>query len=197
MAKRVKKTKAQKICPAQPDSLAYQGKVKFQILHGNKVISTKNYSNSGLPDLFKYISYALMGTFYSELRPCKVVLFDCKFTATGEKYEKPTSFIWETAYKNNELDEVSPYIVYDATPVTTSAADSCSTTFRFKIPFNWLYKKTFNVIGLFTENNSPCAYYLCTTEDSSGNKQWAVEELPDITGNYSIIVEWTMEVSNK
>lgn len=197
MAKRVKKTKTQKILPAQPNSLAYQGKVNFQILHGNKVISTKNYSNSGLPDLFKYISYALMGTFYSALRPCKVVLFDCKFTGPDEKYENPTSFVWETAYKNNELDEVSPYIVYDATPVATAAVDSCSATFRFKIPFNWLYKKTFNVIGLFTENNSPCAYYLCTIDDTSGNKQWAREELPDITGNYSIIVEWTMEVSNK
>jgi hypothetical protein len=91
---------------------------------------------------------------------------------------------------------VSPYVVYDAAPVIKSLGTQCTTTFRFKIPFNWLYAKKFNVLGLFTENNTACAYYLFTKE-SDGTKTWDTQELTDITGNYSLIVEWTMEVSNK
>jgi hypothetical protein len=73
----------------QTNALAYQGKVKFQIMHGNKIISTKDCLNSGLPDLFKYISYALAGTLYSALCPCKVALFNC---TTIDKYADPTTF---------------------------------------------------------------------------------------------------------
>ena len=189
-----KKTEQQKTLSTQVNSLAYQGKVKCQITSGNKIISTKYYSNSGLPDLFKYISYALTGTFYSALRPCKVALFDCNTKGT---YADPAAFTWKSAIDDNALDEVSPYVVYDATPIVTASSESCSTTFRFKIPFNWLYKKTFNVIGLFTENNSPCAYYLCTEDGGNGKKIWAGDPLEDVTGNYSLIIEWTMEVSNK
>ena len=60
-----------------------------------------------------------------------------------------------------------------------------------------LYRKTFNVIGFFTENNSACAYYLFTKDGSNSTKEWEPQELDDVTGNYSLIIEWTMEVSNK
>jgi hypothetical protein len=178
----------------QADTLSYQGKVKCQIMHGNKIISTKNYSNNGLPDLFKYISHAIAGTYYSALRPCKIALFSC---ATTGHYADPTSFNWEEAFKNKALVEASPYVVYDAAPIVVATNTGCSTVFRFKIPFNWLYRKTFNVIGFFTENNSACAYYLFTKEGSNSTKEWEPQELDDVTGNYSLIIEWTMEVSNK
>ena len=185
---------AKDVTTAQTNSLAYQGKVKLQVLHGNKVISTRNYLNKGLPDLFKYISHALAGVSYNALRPCKVALFYC--TENGQ-YESPTTFDWNEALRNKALLEVSPYVVYDAAPVVTIAAgDGYSTTFRFKIPFNWLYKKSFNVIGLFTENNTSCAYYLCTKQVDD-NLVWETQDLKDVTGNYSLIIEWTMEVSNK
>lgn len=177
----------------QTNALAYQGKVKFQIMHGNKIISTKDCLNSGLPDLFKYISYALAGTLYSALCPCKIALFNC---TTVDKYEDPATFTWAEAIQDSALTEVSPYVVYDAAPVIKSSGTQCTTTFRFKIPFNWLYAKNFNVLGLFTENNTACAYYLVTKE-IEGKKTWDTQELENITGNYSLIVEWTMEVSNK
>lgn len=191
-----KKTKLEPkdITSTQLDTLSYQGKVKFQILHGNKIISTKHYSNNGLPDLFKYLSYALAGVQYSALRPCKVAIFQC---STKDAYADPTAFNWNTAVEDKALAEVSPYVVYDATPVVASTTKGSSTTFRFKIPFNWLYRKTFNTLGLFTENNAPCAYYLFTKENSDGSKKWDTQELDDIAGNYSLIIEWTMEISNK
>ena len=183
----------EEITSTQLDSLAYQGKVKFQILHGDKVISTKTYSNNGLPELFKYLSYALAGVQYSALRPCKVAVFLCSMQ---DDFSEPTGFNWNTAIEKKALAEVSPYVVYDATPIVASTTKGSSTTFRFKIPFNWLYRKTFNVLGLFTETNAPCAYFLFT-EDSNGKKNWAPQSLEDVTGNYSLIIEWTMEISNK
>jgi hypothetical protein len=194
MAKKKKSTIAKELASTQVNSLGYQGKVQFQIMHGDKVISTKKYSNNGLPDLFKYICHAIAGTYYTALRPCKVALYYC---IEDGQYKKPTDFNWEDAIKNNALIEVSPYVVYDATPAIVPYNNSYATTFRFKIPFNWLYKKTFNVVGLFTENNNPCAYYLCTKENAQGSKDWNAEILDDVTGNYSLIVEWTMVVSNK
>lgn len=200
MAKKQTKRAAQpnNVTATQNNSISYQGKVKLQLLHGTKVISTHNYLNKGLPDLFKYISNALAGVSYAPLRPCKVALFYCA-TDTGS-YTQPAAFVWEDAYKNNLLTEVSPYVVYDASPVVSANGEGYATKFRFKIPANWLYKQAFNVIGLFSENNTSCAYYLCTEPDGEGVK-WATkdltQELRDITGNYSLIIEWTMEVSNK
>jgi hypothetical protein len=53
------------------------------------------------------------------------------------------------------------------------------------------------VLGLFTENNVACAYYLFTKDKADNTKEWDVQELSDIVGNYSIVIEWTLEVSNK
>lgn len=189
-----KQLKPKELTTTQVNSLSYQGIIKFQIMRGDKIISTKTHSNNGLPDLFKYISHALAGTYHSALRPCKVALFNCNTTG---KYEKPVAFNWNEADSNNSLTEVSPYVVYDAAPTVEVTPNGYSTTFRFKIPFNWLYRKSFNVVGLFSENNSPCAYYLCTSGSTPEDKQWDPENLNDITGNYSLIVEWTMEVANK
>ena len=193
MAKKQKTKTLETAVATQVNTLAYQGRIKLQVLHGDKVISTKNCNNSGLPDLFKYISHALAGTSYTALRPCKVALFSCPTTGS---YLDPTTFNWTQAATNNVLKEASPYVVYDVSPVVTSTGSGYATIFRFKIPFNWLYKKTFNVLGLFTENNSACAYYLFTKQSGS-ETIWDIQELDDITGNYSLIVEWTMEVSNK
>lgn len=207
MARKKKTTKkiTERLASVQASSqqIEYQGRVKLQVLHGNKIISTKAFKNRGLPNLFKYISYALAGQNYSDLRPCKICIF--KSSTTGD-LSNPVNFNWDDAYNNKKMSIASPYIAYDATPVVRQESNgSYSTTFRFKVPFNWLYLKEFNVIGLFTEDDDPCAYYLftetSTIQDESGQNNeissWDNQKLDDITGNFSLIVEWTMEVSNK
>lgn len=187
MARKKKTTaKLKEKLDMQTNQLTYQGKVSFKILHGTKVISTKNYSNKGLPELFRYISHALAGSQYTALRPCKVALFNYP---TADDYENPATFDWNNAHQRGELKAVSPYVIYDATPIVTATALGYATTFRFKIPFNWLYTKKFNVLGLFTENNIACAYYLFTKDKADNTKEWDVQELSDIVGNYSIVIE--------
>ena len=195
--KKVKQPK-QEVVKSNSYNLSYQGKIKVQILHGNRVISTKTYTNNGLKPLFKYISHSLAGSHYSDLRPCKIMLYKCTQSEASGRYENPLDFNWAEATTNNYLTPASPYVVYDATPVVTEETDSYATTFRFKIPYYWLYLKSYNVIGLYTVAGEACAYYLFVEDDPSRGKIWDTKILnEEDTGNYSLVIEWTMEVSNK
>ena len=118
----------------QKQTLSYQGNICIKTLRGNKVISTKNLKNAGLPDLFKFLSYALAGKFYPDMQPCKIKLYN--FTNTEDV--TPATFANNL---NSEtlvrpfLKEASPYIFYDATPVVEkTSSNTYTTTFRFKVP---------------------------------------------------------------
>lgn len=198
MARKKKVTKnstEQKITTAQSHPLVYQGKVKIQVARGTKILSSKTYTNNGLPNLFKYISHALAGSYYPSLRPCKIKVL--KYDRVGSDAKTPTTFMWET--DKQDLVEISPYIAYDATPIVKTTVNSYATVFRFKIPFDWLFARTFNIIGLYSEANGECAYFLFTKPDAEteGLVVWDTQNLGDETGNDSLIIEWTMEVSNK
>ena len=185
-------TKAvEKVAASETQNLKYQGNICVKTLHGNKVISTKYFKNAGLPNLFKFISHALAGNFYPELRPCKIQLF--RFADADNENNSPANFKWNEVWQTNKLKEASPFVVYDATPAVKLENGEYKTTFRFKIPYHWLFEKQYNVIGLFTEHDSPCAYYLFTADDN-----WANQVLDDeVVGNYSLVIDWTMTVSNK
>jgi hypothetical protein len=64
-----------KVVTSKTDSISYQGKVTVKVVKGSKTISTKNYSNAGLPRLFEFLGKALAGNYSENLRPCKVKLF--------------------------------------------------------------------------------------------------------------------------
>ena len=202
MARQKKTTKkaatkiVEKVAASESQIIQYQGNVCVKTLHGNKVISTKNFKNAGLSNLFKFISHALAGNFYPELRPCKVKLY--RYTNADNEDHKPSNFKWDGkngVWGSNQLRDVSPFVVYDATPVVKLENSSYTTTFRFKIPYHWLFEQQYNVIGLFTEQDNPCAYYLFT-KDGEGN-EWEEQELEDAIGNYSLVIEWAMTVSPK
>ena len=199
ITKKATTKQVEKLAASELQTLSYQGNVCVKTMHGNKVINTKHFKNAGLPNLFKFISHALAGNFYPELRPCKVKLY--RYTNADNGSNSPTNFKWDGvggAWGTNQLKDVSPFVVYDATPVvkletTQQNTQQYTTTFRFKIPYHWLFEQQYNVIGLFTEQDTPCAYYLFTDEDDN----WATQELEDAVGNYSLVIEWTMAVSNQ
>jgi hypothetical protein len=97
MAKPKKPTKkattgaVEKVAASEAQTLQYQGNICVKTLHGNKIISTKYFKNAGLPNLFKFISHALAGNFYPELRPCKIKLY--RYTNADITDNKPGNFI--------------------------------------------------------------------------------------------------------
>lgn len=203
--KKIKQEEIKKELPAvsEKQSLQYQGKICVKTLHGDKVISTKYFKNNGLPNLFKFISHALAGSFYPDMRPCKIKLY---YADDGDKDSSPQNFKWvKTATEEaTPKREVSPYVIYDATPIVNANVakeTSYSTTFRFRIPYHWIFGDKYNVVGLFTNNDVACAYYLFTkeqtAEDGTITILWDDQELGNPTGNYSLLIEWTMEISNK
>jgi hypothetical protein len=192
--KKISSEATEELYSSKNSSLGYQGRVQVQIACGDRILSTKKYHNEGLPDLFRYISYALVGAYYPTLRPCKVALYN--YANSDNRTNGPNTFNWATAITSNIFTPVSPYVTYDATPVVLSTENGYAATYRFKIPFNWLYRPAFNTLVLLSENNTALAYYLCVKQEN-GEQVWDPEELSDVNGNYTIIVEWTMEVSNK
>lgn len=182
-----------------PQKIEYQGKLCVKVMCGNKVVSTKSFTNTGLDNLFKFLAHSLAGSFYPDLRPCKIKLYNF-LGAYGEASESPDAFKFDTT--SNQLEEASPYVMYDATPIVSkdSTSGNYKTTFRFKIPSTWLFNSKYNVVGLFSATNDPCAYYKFTTEKTVNTKTentWDNQSTEEIKGNFSLIIEWTMEISNK
>lgn len=184
-------------------NLGYQGKVLVKINHGNKTISTKNYSNSGTPLLFKFFCTALMGSYTEALRPCKIKLFSFPLAEElGSDYNNPGNFDWYTSFSDtvNAPQGATPFITYDTTPKLKIKETSCEVTFHFRIPFSIISGSLIHMIGFYPNNTyrgaemDTSAYYLLTNE--KGDK-WEPIELSDVTGNFSIIIEWTMAVMNK
>jgi hypothetical protein len=95
-----KSTKKQKTTPvvanitaAGNQSLNYIGEISIKINHGNKTISTKKYTNSGMPYLFKFLCLALAGNYTESLRPCQIKLFYYdKATLTSDYESSPANF---------------------------------------------------------------------------------------------------------
>ena len=58
------------------DSISYAGKIKVSVERGNKTISTREYHNTGMPNLFKFLCNALAGNYLDNLRPVQIKLFN-------------------------------------------------------------------------------------------------------------------------
>lgn len=198
-------------------SLNYQGTIKLSIQRGNKTLRTEVYHNSGMPNLFKFLANCLAGLNAEELRPCKIKLF--KYPgADARDGMTPTNFtwsgVWQSAYKPVQ---VSSFVVYDAAPVVAMKLNSevseellanegnenildyyhYETTYHFRIPSSYISDEIIHMIGLYpngtVDNSEVSAYYLLT--DDSG-KKWKATDLSDESGNFSIVLEWTLEISN-
>jgi len=200
-------------------SFGYQGKVKVSLCRGNQILSTKEYHNNGMPDLFKFLANALAGNYLSFLRPVKIKLFKfphAETTATDPDHLTVSNFKWancwgaESGYVDKPPVGITPYILYDVAPVVkkvlnegvlapTSDDYHYETTFHFRIPFSYISDTTAHAVGFFPNEavddaTEVSAYYLFTNAEGT---DWDPLLIPESTGNFSIIIEWTMSISNK
>ena len=77
---RKKKTKvapATPVAPEQPLNLGYSGKIKLSIKSGKTTIATRNYTNHGTTELFRFLCLCLAGQYRAAdtIRPTKIKLF--------------------------------------------------------------------------------------------------------------------------
>lgn len=162
-------------------NIGYQGSVTVKVMHGNKVVKTREYHNSGMPQLFKFLCAALAGNYSEALRPCKIKLF--YYPDASETM--PPAFNWTNAFLGDasiQPKAVTPFIVYDSTPIMRKVKDAeaaaagedsyyYTTTFHFRIPFTLISDTIIHMIGFFPNNVyagtevDAAAYYLFTTED--------------------------------
>ena len=185
--------------------IGYQGKISIKIMRRNKVVKTLHYHNKGLLQLFKFIGYALAGTPIENLRPCKIKLY----TFQG-KAPKLSSFNWKSSFSGESgaviPEDVSPFIIYDTTPTVKAIpenvlgqVDSCEVTYHFRIPFSLISSNEIYMVGLYgqntysSNNGEACAYFLYTNDAGT---DWDPLTLSDVTGNYSLIIDWTLTIMN-
>lgn len=177
-------------------SINYQGSISLSINNGKKVLMRKKYHNSGMPNLFRYLANCLAGNNSDNLRPVKIKLFYSKDTDTP-----PNAFNWANAWATTSLTAVSPYILFDSTPYIKHTTDDESAeyviTFHFRVPFSYISGDTIHLIGLFTsdatdDKQDVSAYYLL-----SENDEWSPIDLSSASTNYSLIIEWSLKISNK
>ena len=182
----------------------YLGEVTVKLARGNKTLSTKKYTNSGMPGLFRFICNALAGSFSEVACPCQIKLFNyLKADDLQDEDSAPSNFNWVTAHETNTLRGCTPYVVYDATPKVKYVADGYyTTTYHFRVPFALISEARIHAVGIYPTNviadgSDAYAYYLFTDNGSDGQPVWSPIELPSSVGNYSIIIDWTMAVMNK
>lgn len=183
------------------ESLDYTGSVCIKEFNGKELVRTTKFHNHGCLPLFRFFAKCLGGDYMSAnlLRPSKIKLFDClnrKFDPTSVDYMSPESFDFESA----SLSEVSTDFIYIDTNLKVSDDKA---TFRFSIPYAYLLGSWLSVIALYADSErqdtNPSAYYLLTkttTDQDSKTISWDPIDIKDKNHNYSLLIEWTMKISN-
>ncbi len=168
-------------------SIGYSGKISISIVNGKRVISKQNYHNEGRLELFRFLANCLAGNLVEGLRPIQIKFF---------KYPANTSFNWTEAVWNDTSTApkaVSPFIIYDAMPIVKAneTTNTCTVVFHFRVPLSYLTDDS-NLIGLYSSNSS----------DDFNASAWVIPDQPitlpeNVVNNYSLILEWTLSISNK
>ncbi len=176
------------------DSLQYTGTIIVKEFKGKELIKINKFHNQGCDPLFRFFAKCLGGDFASAklLKPTKIKLFD----VINKNSDSPAGFDFSTTSMRN----VSTDFIYLDTNVFVQEDKA---TFRFSIPYSYLIGSFLSVIGLYadseTNDKAPCAYYLLTKEVVQNyNKilEWDPVDIRDKNHNFSLLVEWTMQVSN-
>lgn len=179
-------------------TLNYSGIVSVKIYRKDRLISTKTFHNKGRFPLFKFLCQCLGGLYADENKPSQIKLFNY----TSGTSTLASDFNWESeADWKAGITEVSSYITLDATPVIKSTEDEenqqYKITFHFRIPDAYIAGQQINLIGLYGNNavdprKDALAYYKFTDE----NGAWAPLDFSGATGNFTVIIDWTIILQN-
>lgn len=185
------------------ETLRYSGDLTISVMENERIISTRKIHNTGCKSLFMFFANCLAGEWSAakSLRPCKIILFK---TATGEDLTGETKSEYWT-----KSTQVSTKVTHDTAIVTlpitetkngkTSTIGYCA-KYHFRIPYLCLNEgQNVTKMALFPGDryisgrnyfDSMCAYYRFPSEEAG-------ILIPPTGGNYTIIVDWTLNIKNK
>ena len=163
----------------------YSGDITIKLAEGDRIYSEQHYHNTGCRTLFNFFSNCLAGDFNAakSSRPCKIVLFKA---GDGEQLGTFNSSYWTDEYR------ISSGMYYDSAVTPGMEEGKCETTFHFRLPFLALNGgTTVSKLGLYPDiisfyDTDLCAYKFLDRPI----------EIPEKSGNYTIIIDWTLKVTN-
>lgn len=194
------------------NSTKYQGKITVSLKHGKRVLSTKTYHNSGMPNLFKFIASAISGNSTTALRPTKIKLFKFPKADAANNTVLPKNFVWTDPDNwdpdNGGMVAISPYVLYSTTPIVKRVENEqfesnddyhYEVIFYFNVPYTYISSTICHAVGFYPNNaiseiEDVSAFYLFS--DESGDN-WEPLDATDAVGNFSINITWTMSILNK
>lgn len=172
------------------NTIAYSGNVTIQVLHGNKVVSSRKVHNAGRMDLFKFIAYCLGNNYMESMAPRYLRTFNCD--------AKPTE-----SNLGNQLTighEMSDIVAFSSITYSQSSnPDIAKVSLSFLVPGSHLINTSeskINTLCLYSTDtfeearmSSPIAYvYL---EDAQGQ-----EDPIEFTSGVNIVIIWELSIGN-
>jgi hypothetical protein len=200
------------ILKTNSDGAQYTGTVTIASYVGDRLIHKETHHNAGLASLFEFMSSCLQGRWSEarDKRPCKLVLLKQDVTecltkaelssagdvAKGKGISVPNNVSAVDAAGNHYWGikyAVCNPMMYDTAATTQTTDTSSAVTYHFRVPFlNLVGGSKVKKLMLLPPRASnyqteACAYFVL--KDSI--------EVPEQSGNFTIIIDWTLTFNNK
>ena len=171
------------------NSLAYSGNVTIQVLHGNKVVSSRKVHNAGRKPLFDFITYCLGNNYPESMAPRFLRVYNCNS-------EPQESTLSTTLTSSNEMSDIVAFssITYSYDSVNIAS----QVNFSFLIPgshiINSEVSHAIDTLALyssdtFNDRGDPLAYLFL--KDSQGNR-----DPIEITSGVNLVIIWSLSIGN-
>lgn len=187
-----------KVIPNKNDCAQYMGTVTVSAYLGDRLIKQETHHNAGLQNLFKFVGSCLQGNWAEakSRKPSKLLLLRA---ATGENLKNGDPD------RSNPIDNAShwgeAYAACSPTAYTNAALSKITSvegkpasavTYHFSIPFLKLLSgaKVQKLLLLPSSVSDyareACAYYILDEEI----------EIPEASGNFTLVIDWTLTFTN-
>lgn len=169
------------------NNLFYTGIVTISQYNGNKKIPVLKVHNTGGNLLFDFLANCLIGDFDQAAinQPKKIMLLNISDAALESSHFEGTE----------EITPVSGFIHLLTKPERVNTGNSCTVRYSFSIASEYVRKKNFNCIGLYTDKvvaQKESSEYinnfvaLCSIKD----------ELESVPSSSRLVIDWELNISN-
>ena len=170
-----------------PDKVTYKGTVEVAIEDTNKHrVTVSKFHNKATEHMFDFFAQCLAGEYKAaeSVRPCMLGLFQAATNAGGGDTEANDQNKYWTA-----TNLMSNFVHFDRVHLNFEN-NKTSATMHFRVPFIYLKAGKVHKLALYPAKIIDPATSMCA-------KHWLSTDIdvPLAAGNYTIVVDWTIELS--